>query len=363
MSTLVCYMFYKNVMIVMTAFLWTVTYAGMSGQKFESEYSLQLFNAVWTFLPVLFLGVLDQQLPRKFSREIPRLYEVGLTQSAFGPKAMRHWGVTALVESVIVIYFCVYAMVNNGEDGSDIGLWTQGFVVMTAALTVANLKLFAHQWAWNWIQLAILWLSILIWWPLAWLGSSEVVQTNQFTAVMCEGQLGVLGYAVRLPAYWLAVVLSVATCCLLDMARAHFSRFFSLDLEYVVIEAYLHGKTEAQIAAAASAIPRKRLEFVENPAQEAGEESESVREALDDQTILTLTRNAEQITLTIHDHMRRTLGFEGQRAVPKATRDDGSWFSRSTKNLATLEDVQVEVDSVRPSNSVFTARNKDVPCG
>merc|ERR1711998_630193 len=147
----------KNVMISMTPYYYTA-FTGMSGQKFSPEYALQLFNAIWTFLPILLLGIMDQEVARPYARMIPRLYEIGTQFGAFNFEVGAEWVVLALLESAWIVYMTVGCMgpwiVN--DEGTVGGMWMLGLVVMTEAIMVANFKLFACQYQWNWIQLLVL---------------------------------------------------------------------------------------------------------------------------------------------------------------------------------------------------------------
>jgi phospholipid-transporting ATPase len=101
MCVLVCYMFYKNIASVLTQY-WYQIYVGFSGQKFILEAASQVYNIVrvlglhapgttsgmgfdesfvaqiFTGLPVLLLGVFDQDVSAKTALSFPFLYQDGL---------------------------------------------------------------------------------------------------------------------------------------------------------------------------------------------------------------------------------------------------------------------------------------------
>ncbi|KAJ0404779.1 hypothetical protein ATCC90586_009393 [Pythium insidiosum] len=62
MSILVGYMFYKNIVMVLSQYLYMFT-TGSSGQKFYSEFGFQLYNICYTSLPIIVLGVFDYDVP------------------------------------------------------------------------------------------------------------------------------------------------------------------------------------------------------------------------------------------------------------------------------------------------------------
>merc|ERR1712196_170479 len=116
-------------------------------------------------------------------------------------------------------------------------MWAIGQAVMTYALIAANMKLLSKQYAWNWMQLLVLCLSIVTWWPSAYLASSTAVTENQFTYVMTQGQLGVFVYLQQLPAFWLCGLLLLGMFVACDMARSYIPRLFQSNLYAEVLTA------------------------------------------------------------------------------------------------------------------------------
>jgi magnesium-transporting ATPase (P-type) len=82
MSNLVCYMFYKNVLMSSCSF-WFSWLNGFSGQKMFNEGSIQFYNLFYTALPILLYGVLDWDLSSKIAYRYPQLYAVGINNGLF----------------------------------------------------------------------------------------------------------------------------------------------------------------------------------------------------------------------------------------------------------------------------------------
>ena len=55
LSKLVCYIFYKNILLTLTQW-WFFFYSG-TGQKFYLELGIQMYNIWFTALPIIFVGV------------------------------------------------------------------------------------------------------------------------------------------------------------------------------------------------------------------------------------------------------------------------------------------------------------------
>ena len=57
-SYLVCYTFYKNFLFVMPQ-LWFGYYSGWSGQVFYEKWMYQIFNIIFTALPIMAYALID----------------------------------------------------------------------------------------------------------------------------------------------------------------------------------------------------------------------------------------------------------------------------------------------------------------
>lgn len=82
MSALVCYMFYKNIFMSLGQF-WLNFYDGFSGQKYYTEGGIQLFNLVFTSLPILLMAIYDMDVSPAAVYKEPRLYQSGVNNDSF----------------------------------------------------------------------------------------------------------------------------------------------------------------------------------------------------------------------------------------------------------------------------------------
>ncbi|KAL2514601.1 Phospholipid-transporting ATPase [Forsythia ovata] len=62
---MICYYFYKNVTFGFTIFLYEA-YTSFSGQPAYNDWFLSLYNVFFTLLPVIALGVFDQDVSARF---------------------------------------------------------------------------------------------------------------------------------------------------------------------------------------------------------------------------------------------------------------------------------------------------------
>ena len=81
MSNLVCYMFYKNVLMSMGQW-WFNFSDGFSGQKYYTEGGIQLFNLIFTSIPIILYSVYDKDL-EYYVQLFPQLYQIGVKNELF----------------------------------------------------------------------------------------------------------------------------------------------------------------------------------------------------------------------------------------------------------------------------------------
>ena len=65
----ICYFFYKNITFGMTLFLYEA-YASFSGQPAYNDWFMSFYNVFFTSLPVIALGVFDQDVSARFCLKV-----------------------------------------------------------------------------------------------------------------------------------------------------------------------------------------------------------------------------------------------------------------------------------------------------
>jgi len=65
-------------------------FSAMSGQQFFADAPYQLYNVMYTALPILCVAILDKMLPAQFLQDNPRLYQLQ-KHTAFDPLISAAW--------------------------------------------------------------------------------------------------------------------------------------------------------------------------------------------------------------------------------------------------------------------------------
>ena len=75
MSTMILYIFYKNVLLVFVTF-WYLFFSAASGTRIYLEAGLQFFNFIWTAVPIMVCTVYDRDVSDALSRRLPQLFHL-----------------------------------------------------------------------------------------------------------------------------------------------------------------------------------------------------------------------------------------------------------------------------------------------
>jgi len=184
MSKLVCYMFYKNIALVLAQFLYVRAHVnawssvgvvgprelfahpswpcllsrytiltGWSGQKFYVEPASQTFNLVYTGPPILILGLLDQDVSADDAQRFPLLYSDGPNGKRFNFKVFWGWVLQAVFEAAVCLVVCSITMETMDPDGASPYVFELGNWVFTAVILVTSLRVCLETHAHNlWFQ-------------------------------------------------------------------------------------------------------------------------------------------------------------------------------------------------------------------
>ena len=146
--TLLC--FCKNVSFVLVAF-WFQIYCAFTAQYTYDYMYLLYFNMFFTMLPVLLLGMFDQQVSNEKLQKVPQLYQDGIRQKYYSMKLFLTYSAVAIYQSLICyfipqIIFADVAIIYYGFPESKTLI---GNVQAFAIILTINCFTAAHMENWN----------------------------------------------------------------------------------------------------------------------------------------------------------------------------------------------------------------------
>ena len=131
--------FWKELMFYLIQALYQ-KWCGYSGTSIYESTSLTVFNTLFTSLPVIFLGIFEQDLATSTLLAVPELYLQGQRNEAFNIKKYLGWMFIASSEAMI-IYFLMFELFGEAVFTRDDSVLAQGQLCFTAAVVFINTKL------------------------------------------------------------------------------------------------------------------------------------------------------------------------------------------------------------------------------
>ncbi|XP_024305836.1 putative phospholipid-transporting ATPase IM isoform X20 [Homo sapiens] len=136
MCKFLCYFFYKNFAFTLVHF-WFGFFCGFSAQTVYDQWFITLFNIVYTSLPVLAMGIFDQDVSDQNSVDCPQLYKPGQLNLLFNKRKFFICVLHGIYTS-LVLFFIPYGAFYNvaGEDGQHIADYQSFAVTMATSLVI-----------------------------------------------------------------------------------------------------------------------------------------------------------------------------------------------------------------------------------
>lgn len=199
--------FYKNVVFTFTCF-WYGIYNSFDGSYLYEYTFLMFYNLAFTSLPVIILGIFDQDVSDTVSLIVPQLYRSGILGLEWSQYKFVWYMFDGLYQSVVSFFFpylMYYVSFQNHEGlAVDHRFWV-GVLVISISVAACDIYVLLQQFRWDWLSLLINALSILVvfFWVGVWSASASVGEFYKCGTYL----LGTLGF-------WPCFFVSVVICLL-----------------------------------------------------------------------------------------------------------------------------------------------------
>ncbi|XP_051829747.1 probable phospholipid-transporting ATPase IM [Antechinus flavipes] len=187
MCKFLCYFFYKNFAFTLVHF-WFGFFCGFSAQTVYDQWFITLFNIVYTSLPVLAMGIFDQDVNEQNSMDYPSLYGPGQLNLLFNKRKF-FICIAHGVYTSFTLFFIPYGAFYNvaGEDGKHIADY-QSFAVTiaTSLVIVVSVQIALDTSYWTVINHVFIWGSIAVYFSILFTMHSDGIFDifpNQFPFV------------------------------------------------------------------------------------------------------------------------------------------------------------------------------------
>eukprot|EP00045_Choanoeca_perplexa_P014034 m.162837 g.162837 ORF g.162837 m.162837 type:complete len:1244 (-) comp16542_c0_seq1:139-3870(-) len=166
MTTFLNYFFYKNFAYAYVHFFFGF-YCGYSGLTVYDAVFISTFNVIYSSLPILVVGILEQDVNDRESLANPFLYEAGPRNILFDRRSF-YWSLLrGAIHGCIIFFMLAAAVMGGGQVDSD-GIEGGDYFSLSAAAAltltwVVNFQLAIQTRHWTWLN----WVTILVG-PLSW---------------------------------------------------------------------------------------------------------------------------------------------------------------------------------------------------
>ena len=241
----------KNIVWTFALFWYQLFNSFDGSYLFEYTYIL-LYNLAFTSVPVILMGILDQDVDDKVSLAVPQLYRRGILRLEWTQLKFWVYMIDGIYQSVIcffMAYLVFYTGAFAGPTGQDLGGREQmGVFVACAAIVVVNSYVLINQYRWDWLFVLVIAISTLL--VFLWTGIySQFKSVGSFYSA-AEQVFGALSF-------WATTAITVMICLLPRMASKIVQKlFFPRDIDVIREQVrdgkfdYLYNKpTESTLAA------------------------------------------------------------------------------------------------------------------
>ncbi|CDF88502.1 BN860_11738g1_1 [Zygosaccharomyces bailii CLIB 213] len=200
--------FYKNVIFTLALF-WYGIYNDFDGSYLYEYTYMMFYNLAFTSLPVIFLGILDQDVSDTVSLIVPQLYRVGILRTEWNQTKFLWYMFDGLYQSIICFFF-PYLIYHKTMIASNNGLGLEhryyvGVMVTTIAVISCNCYVLLHQYKWDWFTVMFIAISCLV----------VFVWTGIWTSSITSGEFWKAGARVYgAPSFWAVFFVGTLFCLL-----------------------------------------------------------------------------------------------------------------------------------------------------
>ncbi|KAL4146206.1 hypothetical protein PRNP1_012076 [Phytophthora ramorum] len=215
------YSFYKNIALVISLFVFNF-FNGQSGAPLFESFVM----AGWNFflaLPIIVIGIFDQDIPEEVVLRFPQLYRRGQHDSDLN---MRVFARTILnsVGHALICFFACYV----GTQVPSQGLYVVGTLFYTSLLGTMNLKVILLALNWNKYHVAVMAFSVGLF-------ILFLLVYPHFT-FMSYDMFGVPARVVRLQRYWTLLLLCPVAAMVIDFTATAAQQQFRPSAEDILRE-------------------------------------------------------------------------------------------------------------------------------
>ncbi|XP_062514205.1 phospholipid-transporting ATPase VD-like [Corticium candelabrum] len=198
LANMVLYFFYKNAVYVFLLF-WYQIYCGWSSVVPVEQFSLVLYNLVFTSLPPMVVGAVDQDISDDMLLRYPSLYSQGRKSKTYSRFLFALNILDSLWQSLVMFFVSLLAYY-----GSNVGRLEFGTTQNTACVLTVLLHLAVEMHYWTWVHHFTMWGSMVVY--FAW----ALFYNGLFQYPGPDNVYWVMEHTIATGNFWFCVILTPA---------------------------------------------------------------------------------------------------------------------------------------------------------
>ncbi|KAF3616934.1 Phospholipid-transporting ATPase 6 [Capsicum annuum] len=238
-AQMICYFFYKNICFGLTLFYFEA-FAGFSGQSVYDDSYMMLFNVILTSLPVIALGVFEQDVPSDVCLKFPALYQQGTKNLFFDWYRILGWLGNGIYTSLIIFFLNIIIFYDQAfqSGGQTADLTALGTTMFTCVIWAVNCQIALTMSHFTWIQHILIWGSIATWYIVLLIYGRIAPIYSKYAFRILEEALA------PAPIYWCTTLLVTLMCILPYFAHIAYQRSLSPMDHHIIQEIKYYRKDE-----------------------------------------------------------------------------------------------------------------------
>ncbi|XP_078113349.1 phospholipid-transporting ATPase ID isoform X1 [Sander vitreus] len=216
MCNFLCYFFYKNFAFTLVHF-WYGFFCGFSAQTVYDQWFITLFNIVYTSLPVLAMGLFDQDVNDQNSLRYPSLYKPGQQNLLFNKRQFFLCTLQGIGTSFLLFFIPYGAFtVIVKEDGSHFSD-QQSFAVTiaTSLVIIVSVQIGLDTHYWTAVNHLFIWGSLTVYFATLF-----AMQSNGIFGIFPSNFpfIGTARNCLSEKSVWLVILLTAVVCVVPGLA-------------------------------------------------------------------------------------------------------------------------------------------------
>ena len=156
-ATLICFNFYKNVLLVIPLLFYGM-FSAFSGQLLYNLWTYQLFNIMFCAMPIVVYAIFDIEIPHSELHSNPKFFRLGLHGKLFSTSIFWFWVLEAFVQGLIIVLISMFTICMTSGDqkyGQMDNMWVGAKLIFGLVVFLVNIKVYLFSYSHYWFSIVI----------------------------------------------------------------------------------------------------------------------------------------------------------------------------------------------------------------